>query len=997
LVRRTRPDPTTIVIGVLLVVAIVLAAAFEAPIWAYLMISGIALLTIAVSALLNPVLFKIGARSIARRGGMSLIVIAGLMIGTVIISSSFVIGDTMDRMITRVHYDMYHEVDGIVYANGLEEEKAAIPQDQAEAIKDSILKIEHVEGATLCLDTRVFVMDETSGQTEPAIGLVGYETSSIEFGSFHSGGRDLPMVLGPSEVYIDRGTADALDASVGDVLSIYTVTGQEPVTVKAIVDDSGRAYWRGDCIFMPLENAQSLLGLPGKVNTILVTNEGGVRGGERYCDGVSDAIEGVLEGNALGLELMSDKHGEVEQGRKEMKQFTQMFLVFGSFSVIAGMILIINIFVMLGEERKGEMGISRAVGMTRDDLKRTFVYEGGIYSAISSMIGALLGIGVAYMVLLGMQSIFGMWFDGASIMDSFHFRPQSLVYAFTFGMLISLVTVSFAASRINRLNIVRAIRNIPEPKVPLNSNRAMFAGSVMLFVGMMLAVAGLFAFDEIGLEAYEMSGIYTGGSVALIGAALLARRLVGDRASFSVVSVLLIVFWMVPAKVLGLDSYGAGMEMFILSGVFAVSAGIVLFIYNSDLIITVLSRLWSFTGRPTASLKTASSYPMKNTFRTGMTIYMFALIVFTITVMSMMIGVLSVNIERITYEQMGRVEVVGIGSPFHRIEDIQHEIEMCHDISAGDFDAVYSLSSGNVVLDRGRPSAEGNETMTWTLFGVDGNIRRTGWTFKERMDGLYSDEDVWDSLEADGSLAVVDATFSEADDEWDDGIDQFAVRAGEKVKVITPYGDKEVTIAAVMEQSLLQGVFVSRTSASSDLGLNGTNFFLFDLTSGPDENEVAKGLERELGLQTIVLSEQVEMVTRSMEQMFDLFSAFMGLGLVVGIAGLGIITLRAVHERRAEIGMMRAIGFQKLSVTWSFLMEAGFIATSGILLGSLLGMALGYTLWYDEFRPMDFDFTVPWMKILLVGAVSLLATLMFTVPPSLSASSVAPAEALRYD
>ncbi len=53
-----------------------------------------------------------------------------------------------------------------------------------------------------------------------------------------------------------------------------------------------------------------------------------------------------------------------------MEIFTQLFLVFGSFSVIAGMVLVINIFTMLGEERKSEMGMARALGMRRADLRR---------------------------------------------------------------------------------------------------------------------------------------------------------------------------------------------------------------------------------------------------------------------------------------------------------------------------------------------------------------------------------------------------------------------------------------------------------------------------------------------------------------------------------------------------------------------------------------------------------------------------------------------------
>jgi putative ABC transport system permease protein len=200
-----------------------------------------------------------------------------------------------------------------------------------------------------------------------------------------------------------------------------------------------------------------------------------------------------------------------------------------------------------------------------------------------------------------------------------------------------------------------------------------------------------------------------------------------------------------------------------------------------------------------------------------------------------------------------------------------------------------------------------------------------------------------------------------------------------------------------MDQTIIQGIFMSQVAVREELNLNSTQYYMFDTIDGIDQDELAKDLERELGIETIVLSTLVKEFTRSMEQMFDLFSAFMGLGLIVGIAGLGMITLRAVHERRIEIGMMRAIGFQRHNVTWSFLLEAGFIASTGIILGSLLGISLGYTLWYDEFRPMDFDFMIPWMKILFVGGIALIVTLIFTFAPSLQASRVTPSEALRYD
>jgi putative ABC transport system permease protein len=182
-----------------------------------------------------------------------------------------------------------------------------------------------------------------------------------------------------------------------------------------------------------------------------------------------------------------------------------------------------------------------------------------------------------------------------------------------------------------------------------------------------------------------------------------------------------------------------------------------------------------------------------------------------------------------------------------------------------------------------------------------------------------------------------------------------------------------------------------------ELNVKGTGAYVFILKDGEDSDKIAKAVERELGINMIVLEEEIKTITQMMESFFDLFTAYMGLGLIVGIAGLGIITLRAVHERRQEIGMMRAIGFRKKGVTNSFLMEASFICIVGILIGTILGMIIGYNIWFDAFKPLDYDFYVPWMKIAVVGIIAFATTAIFTIPPSLKASTVTPAEALRYE
>ena len=74
----------------------------------------------------------------------------------------------------------------------------------------------------------------------------------------------------------------------------------------------------------------------------------------------------------------------------------------------------------------------------------------------------------------------------------------------------------------------------------------------------------------------------------------------------------------------------------------------------------------------------------------------------------------------------------------------------------------------------------------------------------------------------------------------------------------------------------------------------------------------------------------------------------MALGLVVGVAALGVISARSVVERRQQIGVLRAIGFQRGMVQLSFLLEASFIALTAIVIGSALGLTVARNVIADS-------------------------------------------------
>ena len=68
--------------------------------------------------------------------------------------------------------------------------------------------------------------------------------------------------------------------------------------------------------------------------------------------------------------------------------------------------------------------------------------------------------------------------------------------------------------------------------------------------------------------------------------------------------------------------------------------------FNSKLFVSFFTKIFRFKNGYRAVIKTSISYPLKAHFRTGISIFIFAIVIFTITALSMMTGMLGVGITR---------------------------------------------------------------------------------------------------------------------------------------------------------------------------------------------------------------------------------------------------------------------------------------------------------------------------------------------------------------
>ncbi|MFO8051637.1 MAG: FtsX-like permease family protein [Thermoplasmatota archaeon] len=1004
--------------------------------------------------------FKMGVRNLVRHKSDTVIAILGFMIGTSIICSSLAIGDTMNNMIETMVYDEFYLRDEYIVVVNETGGNYLFRGEQAQNLSDLVWSVNEekdnalIDGVSWEIRRSAAVMDLDTALVEPMMNLHAYSPHTEDaFGTLQVNGEPVDYDLGPGEVYITKGSAEMIEGEPGHDLMISSGTNFRPFTIKEVVDDGGRAGWGSNNIFMSFDSLWSLYNItnvsaedPGKdgdwtggaYNILFISNQGGKVDGGELCPEVVEEVNRRLEDvphpvdSRKDLEITGDKKTSVDMSKTAMNTFTQLFLALGTFSIIAGIALIINIFVMLAEERKEEMGISRAVGMKKRHLRMTYLFEGGLYSVISSAVGVVLGVITGYLIILFVERILQSFAGGSfEILRFYSVSPISLIFSFVGGFSITLATTLFITQRIARLNIVSAIRNTPVPVTrfrliefgwklfgvwderTMGSDQSKKAKiievllSKLTFFGTMMVIGGsLFLLGGVLSEA--IWPVMVGISVLLIGVGLLTRNFISERLTYNLVAVLVLTFWILPTPSIWAD-YTAGLEMFILSGIFMVSSGVLLLVWNTDIILWAVEKLLCLFRLSPASIKMAISYPVKKRFRTGVTIFMFALIIFTITGMSMITHIFNVNIESFERNVGGGYEIIGISNTAE-IPDIQSELyesEVYDDI---EWERSHSLTSGTLFLNITLPFDMGYQETRTTCVGISDEFmesNRYGFdSVAWDLIGIENEKDrsnqkVWQALKQDPDHVIVDSSFGGGGSFSGPPGMGTGTKVGDKIHLVALNGTSyNKTVIGISKLMATRGVFLYEPYAEEYFGVTEKNIHFISVEEGEDARDVANLMRKDLiryGFYAIVVSEIIADMLSIQNSFFNLFNAFLALGLIIGIVGLGIVTLRSVYERRHEIGMMRAIGFKRKAVVGSFLMESGFIAGSGLTVGTLLGIILGWVLWRDDLSETLPEFGVPWSKLVLIVGAALLVALLFSIPPALKASRVAPADALRYE
>jgi putative ABC transport system permease protein len=947
----------------------------------------IAVVAITVFDLLfRPGLRRLALRNVTRRKGEALLVVAGSMLATAIITSSFVVGDTLGASIRDTARTQYGPVDETVRVTDLGQLPAAVDAlTPPPAGTDGVLQM-------VWAPATVATPESGSRRAEPRAGIAEVDFDAARaFGgdAGDTGFADAGVTPGAGEAVLGADLAAILEVGEGDAVEVFAYGQRVELTVSTLVPRLGVAGYDP----LPGSEARTLFVAPGTVaalaasrpagasppdGLVFVSNEGGVFDGANGTAAVLPEIERRVAA-VPGVEVTDSKRQVLEDAEVAGRSLTQLFATIGGFSVIAGILLLVNIFVMLSEERKTELGVMRAVGLKRNHLVRAFGMEGAVYAMFAAVAGAVAGIGVGRVIVWVTSGIMN---DGDDFRTEvvFAVAPASVVTGLMIGLSISLLTVWGTSLRIGRLNVIRAIRDVAEPEQVAGGVGRLVLATVGVLLGGLLFAGGRSSSSEVLL--------LLGPALALFSSVPLLARVAPGRVATTVPAALALA-WGTTAFVFFPDVFeSAEIAAFVVQGVVLVMAGVTLVAANADQLNRLTDRL-SGSARGLAA-RLGLAYPLAKRFRTALLLGMYAIVVFTLTVLATFSQMFAQQAPRLTEEARAGYDVLVQSNPANpaTVELLEQQPEVT---------SAAPLQWGFPKID----AAKVDEPIHWSVTGFDERFLAHGGPTLGTRDRAYaSDLEAWQAVLADPSLAVVPGFFLQEEN----GPPSDRLHVGDTFTVINPVIGAERTfrVAATVDGDwTFSGAMMSSTATEQLLaGVVTPSRHFVALAPGVDAERAAAELTGRLvqhGVDADSFASLVDAGLSRQAGFFRLMQGFLSLGLVIGIAGLGVVMIRAVRERRRQIGMLRAMGFTSSVVRRAFLVEASFVAILGIAMGVSLGLVTSWSLLTQSaaFGDQPLPFSVPWGALAVLGIVPLGASLLAAFAPAAQASRIMPAAALR--
>jgi putative ABC transport system permease protein len=320
---------------------------------------------------------------------------------------------------------------------------------------------------------------------------------------------DDPLVFlaQPDSLMLSQEFADKNHIAANSQIRLGTVLGPRAFTVRGIMKSSGlSSAFGGNLAIMDVYAAQRMFGRGRTFDRIDI----GVREGRT----IAQTQEELRQLLGPGFQV-DPPAGRGQQFEAMTAAYSMMVNISSLFALFIGMFIIYNAFAIAVTQRRSEIGILRALGATRRQIRWLFLGESAVTGLIGSLGGLLFGLLIARGIAATIGGLISDVYGVAQRADEVAMSPTLLGLALLIGIATSMMAAWIPARQAARVDPVQALQKGKYQVLSAGESRARGLAAATLAVA---SVACLLAGTGRGT-------FYLGYVLAMVAALLLGPLL----------------------------------------------------------------------------------------------------------------------------------------------------------------------------------------------------------------------------------------------------------------------------------------------------------------------------------------------------------------------------------------------------------------------------------------------------------------------------------------
>jgi ABC-type antimicrobial peptide transport system permease subunit len=202
--------------------------------------------------------------------------------------------------------------------------------------------------------------------------------------------------------------------------------------------------------------------------------------------------------------------------------FNALFFGFSLFLMIAAVLLVLLLFRLVVESRISQLGLLAALGLRERAIGRVLLGEGAIIAALGGIVGCAAGVGYAWLMLVGLQTV---WLD--AIRTPFlqlYVHPVSLLAGAASGVIISIATIAWALRQLRGKSPQKLLGGTWDDSLSLPGANQVRSSRIRYSIAsfLLLAAGGAMFWGRQGLSSEAQAGAFFGAGALALTAALIA-------------------------------------------------------------------------------------------------------------------------------------------------------------------------------------------------------------------------------------------------------------------------------------------------------------------------------------------------------------------------------------------------------------------------------------------------------------------------------------------